>query len=204
MTRFKMMIILRLTILAAVAVGFPAFPEWSVGSMVGFAADQPLSMMQVPPEERQWFRNPDGSCVQCSIGLTGHHCNCPEATTLLWDTPYGPKVRGGSSPSRVAAYCNSRHIRAYNVTGSNTWEWMKWAAKTGRFAAIGAGGNHFQTLYGRDEGRGIWYVENNNSPQRVDEYNEAAFRRLHLASGQWVVVLKRPSPRYPEYVEWWK
>ncbi len=158
----------------------------------------------IPAEVRQWFRNPDGSCVQCSIGMCGVDENCPAAATLLWDTEYGARERGGSGPSRVAAYCDRRHIRAYNITGSSTWDWMKWACATGRSAAIGAGSNHFQTLMGYDSRTGTWYVCNNNSPQKVDEYDEAAFRRLHLASGQWVVILDYPPhPARARYVKWW-
>jgi len=158
-----------------------------------------------PEEVRAWFRNPDGSCVQCSIGMCGVWQNVPSATTLLWDTPYGSRVRGGSNPSRVERYCDARGIPVYNVTGSNTWEWMRWVAKTGRMAAIGAGGSHFQTLVWYSPEKKLWYVCNNNSPTRIDEYTESGFRRLHLASGQWVVVLKTPPPpALPNYVEWWR
>jgi hypothetical protein len=104
----------------------------------------------------------------------------------------------------VADYCKRRGIRAFNITGSNTWEWMEWAAKTGRFAAIGAGTRHFQTEYGRDRNAGLWYVCDNNSPHRIDEYSNERFRRLHLASGQWVVILDGPAPPPPpRYVQWW-
>lgn len=157
--------------------------------------------MDVPADMRAWYRNPDGSCVQCSIGMCGVDQNVPAAATLLWDTKYGPAERGGSWPSRVAGYCRSRGIRAWNVTGETTWEWMAWAVATGRGAAIGAGTAHFQTLVG---GGDSWLVCNNNSTDRIDEYDAAAFRRLHLASGQWVVVLDYPPhPARPEYVVWW-
>ena len=97
-----------------------------------------------------------------------------------------------------------RGMRVYNVTGSTTWDWMKWAAKTGRFAAIGAAANHFQTLYAWDPERNVWYVCDNNSPQQVDEYTWPQFRRLHLSSGQWIVVLDYPpSPAVPRYIPWW-
>lgn len=164
----------------------------------------PANAFDVPAEIRAWFRNPDGSCVQCSIGMCGVDQNNPNAATLLWDTEYGSKVRGGSNPSRVANYCDRRGIKAYNVTGSQTFEWMKWAALTGRGAAIGAGTQHFQTLVGYDPERGKWYVCNNNSPIRIDEYSEAGFRKLHLASGPWVVILEGPPhPARPQYVRWW-
>jgi hypothetical protein len=39
-------------------------------------------MMELPVEVRKWFRNPDGSCVQCSIGMCGTWNNVPAATTL--------------------------------------------------------------------------------------------------------------------------
>lgn len=171
------------------------------------AADPPagIPQMELPTEVRVLFRNPDGSCVQCSNGMVGAHMNVPSLTLLLWDSQYGPAVRGGSSPSRVENYCNSRQIRVYNVTGSGTWEWMRWAARTGRFAAIGAGAAHFQTLYGWDPQRNLWYVCNNNSPSRIDTYTWEDFQRLHLASGQWVVVPDYPpTPVAPRYVAWWQ
>ncbi|MCA9179683.1 MAG: hypothetical protein KDB14_34745 [Planctomycetales bacterium] len=165
---------------------------------------QAQEMMELPVEVRKWFRNPDGSCVQCSIGMCGTWNNVPAATTLLWDTEYGKAVRGGSWPSRVADYCSQRGIRAFNVTGDSTFEWMEWAAKTGRFAAIGAGTRHFQTEYGRDRAAGLWYVCNNNSPHRIDEYTNEGYRHLHLASGKWVVILDGPAPPPPpRYVRWW-
>ena len=98
--------------------------------------------MELPPEYRQWFRNPDGSCVQCSNGMVGMHINRPEWTFLLWDTPYGPAVHGGSWPGRVADYARQRGMHIFNVTGNDyadTRPWMLWAAQTNRFCAIGAG-----------------------------------------------------------------
>lgn len=160
--------------------------------------------MQLPPEVREWFRNPDGSCVQCSIGMCGVWHNVPAATTLLWKTEYGPAVRGGSYPSRVEGYCDSRKIAAYNITGDSTWEWMKWSARTGRMAAIGCARSHFQTLCYYDPKTTHWFVCNNNSPQKIDEYDTSTFRQLHLASGPWVVILKGPAPPpMPTFVDWW-
>lgn len=176
------------------------------GSAIGQTIEPPDPRLAVdlPREIRQWFRNPDGSCVQCSIGMCGVDQNVPAAATLLWDTEYGPRERGGSYPSRVAAYSQRRGIRIYNITGESTFDWMKWAAETGRGAAIGAGRAHFQTLMGYDPRTGTWYVCNNNSPHRIDAYDEATFRRLHLASGQWVVILDYPPhPERPQYVQWW-
>lgn len=161
--------------------------------------------LQFPAEVRAWYRNPDGSCVQCSIGMCGVWQNCPQASTLLWDSDYGPRVRGGSWPSRVEEYSDRRKIPCYNVTGSNTWDWMKWAARNGRMCAIGAGSAHFQTLCWYDPSKDRWYVCNNNSTHRIDEYTWEGFRRLHLASGQWVVILKTPSPpSLPVFVAWWQ
>lgn len=164
----------------------------------------PLLAQDIPAPIRQWYRNPDGSCVQCSIGMCGIDQNVPAASTLLWDTEYGPRERGGSGPSRVASYAKKRGIKIYNVTGSETIEWMKWACRTGRGAAIGAGSSHFQTLMGHDPRTNTWYVCNNNSPQRIDVYSDAGFRRLHAASGPWVVILDYPPhPERPAYVKWW-
>ena len=112
------------------------------------------------------------------IGMCGADQTMSAAATLFWNTEYGPAQRG-SGPSRVAAYCDRRRIRAYNVTGQTTWEWMKWAALTGRGAAIGAGQTIFKTLVGYNATTGTWYVCNNNSPRLIEAYSDAAFRRLH-------------------------
>ena len=103
----------------------------SLGALHSAGAQDDLAV-DLPEEIRRWFRNPDGSCVQCSIGMCGVDQNVPAAATLLWDTEFGPRERGGSYPSRVAAYSQRRGIRIYNVTGQNTWDGMKWAAATGR------------------------------------------------------------------------
>lgn len=153
--------------------------------------------VNLPEDQRVRFRNPDGSCVQCSIGMLGVHQSVPAAEMLLWKSEYGPAERGGSGPSRVSRYCRERGIKVYNVTGSTTWEWMRWACATHRGAAIGAGSSHFQTLVGHDPQSNTWYVCNNNSPTVIDAYSDAAFRRLHLASGQWIVVLDYPAPAKP-------
>ena len=184
---------------------------FAIASPVGLLSAEPLECpdsrlaVDLPKEMRSWFRNgPEGSCVQCSLSMCGVDQNVPAAATLLWDSEYGPRERGGSGPSRVAEYCDRRGIRAYNITGTNTWDWMKWAAATGRGAAIGAEVAHFQTLMGYDSRTGTWYVCNNNSPTRIDAYDEASFRRLHLASGQWVVILDSPPhPERPRYYRWW-
>ncbi|MDX1961826.1 MAG: hypothetical protein SFX18_01655 [Pirellulales bacterium] len=161
-------------------------------------------MMQLPPAVRQWYRNPDGSCVQCSIGMCGVWSNIPAASTLLWNTPYGPAIRGGSWPSRVSDYARRRGIPLYNITGATTLDWLRWAGRTGRFAAMAAGPAHFQTLYGYDPATNSWQVCNNNSPQRIDHYSDAQFRRLHASGGPWVVILDAPaSPAVPQYRRWW-
>lgn len=158
-----------------------------------------------PKKNRVWFRNPDGSCVQCSISLVGLYSNCPQATTLLWDTQYGRAVRGGSWPSRVEDYCEKRGIPAWNITGDSTIEWLEWCGKTGRMAAIGAGSAHFQAFVWHDPVKDLWYVNNNNSPEIIDVYTRDQFKRLHYASGAWIVVLDLPpTPVQPVFTEWWK
>jgi hypothetical protein len=56
--------------------------------------------MELPPDYRAWFKNPDGSCVQCSNGMVGMHINRPEWTFLLWDSPYG----AAAPPPRVVEW----------------------------------------------------------------------------------------------------
>lgn len=174
----------------------------SVGTIDPF---DPRLALQVPQRCLQWYKNPDGSCVQCSIGMCGLDQNVPQAATLLWDTEYGPAERGGSYPSRVTRYANARGIRIYNVTGTPTWDWMTWACANGRGAAIGAGSGHFQTLVGHDRATKTWFVVNNNGDQHVQPYDDPAFRRLHLASGQWCVILDYPpAPAMPRVAAWWE
>jgi hypothetical protein len=178
------------------------------GSAIAQERPTVLTSMQLSPATRGWFRNPDGSCVQCSIGMCGVHCNDINAASLLWDTDYGPAVRGGSWPSRVEKYCDQRGIKAWSVTGATVDEtipWCVWAARTGRFAAIGAGQSHFQTLYGYDPNdQKPWMVCNNNSPQKIDRYSDRDFKQLHAASGPWVVILEKPSSDPPQFNPWWK
>jgi hypothetical protein len=156
----------------------------------------PAPQMDLPVWVRQFYRNPDGSCVQCSIGLCGADQNVPSAASLLWATEFGPAVRGGSDPMRVARYCRDRNIRIYNITGSQTYEWMKWATRNGRGCAIGAGRAHFQTLYAYDDVARVWTVLNNNwrddRPAALKAYTDDEFRQLHEASGRWVVILDYP------------
>jgi hypothetical protein len=164
----------------------------------------PAHGLNVPQEVLQRFKNPDGSCVQCSNGMCGTAMNVPEFASLLEDSEYGKAVRGGSGPSRVAAYAKARGVRIWNITGPTTFEWMRWAAATGRPCAIGAGHNHFQTLKGYDPRRHVWLVVNNNGSQRTQEYDEQAFRSLHLASGHWIVILDYPpEPATPVVRPWW-
>lgn len=177
----------------------------SLGSAWSIDCPDPRLAFDVPTEIRVWYRNLDGSCVQCSNGMIGVDQNVPAFATLLWDSEYGRKERGGSGPSRVARYAQERRVRIYNVTGETTWEWMKWCCRNGRGAAIGAGGSHFQTLVGHDPTTNTWWVCNNNSPKKIDEYTWEQFRRLHLASGEWIVVLDYPPhPIRAEYRAWWR
>lgn len=165
--------------------------------------------LDLPGEVSTWFVNEDGSCVQCALSNCGVWQNCPQASTLLFDSPYGSRVRGGSGPSRVETYADRRGIPLYNVTGSKTWDSMKWAAKTGRMCAIGCFRGHFQTLlwFNPDPADPRpWKVRNNwkSTTAEVAEYTESEFRKHHLASGQWVVILKTPPPPPPAvYLKWW-
>lgn len=168
----------------------------------------PRLLADLPPELRCLFRNPDGSCVQCSIGMCGVDANDPTAYTLLVDSEFGPKVRGGSWPGRVGEYTKQRGTKCWNVTGKETYDAMVWAAESGRRAAIGFKTSHFCTLMDTkvdSRGQRLWYVCDNNTPEQVHEYSDSEFRRLHEASGPWCVILDRPPPPLrPKYVEWWK
>jgi len=183
-----------------------------IGVSAAFAscakAAEPLSQMHLPESVRAEYRNPDGSCVQCSIGMCGSHTGVMEAAYLLEKHAGQPAERGGSWPSRVAEYCDRRGIMAFNVTSDDprkTAEWAKWAAQTGRFAAVGLNRAHFQTVYGYEPGaEKPWLVVDNNSTSRIDRYTHEEFIKRHAASGPWVVILKQASPDPPKVIEWWK
>ena len=64
--------------------------------------------------------------MQCSNGMVGMHINRPEWTFLLWDTPYGPAVHGGSWPGRVADYARQRGMKIFNVTGNSFADTRPW------------------------------------------------------------------------------
>ena len=174
---------------------------------VGRCAAQDLNhALQVPDDIRALHRNVvshrgSGSCVQASGGMCGVKQNIEVVKLLLWDTPdYGPAVRGGSDPQRVAQYCRERGIRIYNITGKGSIEWMKYASRNGLWCAIGAGANHFQTLCYHDPTTNEWHVCNNNEPRVIRKYDDASFRRLHYASGPWVVIFDYPpDPPNPFY-----
>ncbi len=170
-------------------------------------ADQWNPACNLPVEVRSLYRNigyQGGSCVQMSIGMVGADQNVEAAAMLPFDSEYGPAVLGGSGPQRVIAYMAARNIKGWNITGSQTFEWMRWCVRNGRGCAMGAGSSHFQTLWGGQPDYEKWFVCNNNSPQKIDEYSAAEFRRLHLASGPWIVVLDAPpAPKNPRYIKWW-
>lgn len=166
------------------------------------------SSMMLSSESVCWYYNTDGSCVQCSFGMCGVHCKDLNAACILFESPYGKAERGGGWPSRTAGYCDKRGIKAWNVTGwPTTREWAIWCTQTGRFAAIGYFGSHFQTLYAYDpKSDKPWGIMNNwaRSNAKIDWYTEDEFKRQHLNSGPWIVVLERACSDNPEIVEWWK
>ncbi len=151
------------------------------------------------------YGNPDGSCVQLSNGMVGCNNNIIQFSTLPFASDYGKPVRGGSGPSRVASYAAARGVPIWNVTGSSSIEWAKWACRTGRFAAIGFFSGHFQTLYGYEPAtEKPWIILNNWYNKSTTRYSEAEFKRLHLQSGPWIVVPKRATSPPPEIVRWWE
>lgn len=148
------------------------------------------------------YYNPDGSCVQLSIGLSGTIQNVPVAARIPFDSEFGSGIRGGSDPSRVASYMDKRHIQVWQVTGTPTIHWIEWGLRNGRFPAIGLTTRHFQTVYGWDEKTDMFYVCNNQTPKTIDIMPRAKFLQLHHQSGEWIVMLKNVSPSNPKIVNW--
>jgi hypothetical protein len=139
--------------------------------------------------------------------MAGVHHNVPAAEMLLWDSEYGPRVRGGSGPSRVSDYCKARNIPVYNVSGSQTMAWVDWALTTGRYVAITWGSAHMITAVGISADGQTYYVCDNNSPHKISPYSRETFRRYHARyGGGWAVIIKGPRPVAwigPQVVPWW-
>lgn len=166
-------------------------------------------VMTLPFEVQEWFRNPDGSCVQCSNSMLGAQRQDWALATLLYSTHYGRAERGGSGPDRVARYCKERKVEIYNVTGRR-WEdirpWVDWACKTGRFGGIGCFPVHYQTAWGKNAD-GRWYVANNwfGLSDKPYLYNESQMKKHVEDSGAWFVCLVGPpAPIDPFYIQWRK
>jgi hypothetical protein len=162
---------------------------------------EPRDLNHSPPRSiRNWYFNntKPGSCVQCAIGINSvrHHNEAGE--TLFFDTDkFGPAILGPSGPQRVAQYCQERGIPIFNVTGDASLAWLKYAAATGRGAALCFDTDHFQTLMGYDAKAKRWLVCDNRTPWKIDDYSEDDFAAIHRASGLWVVVLDLPAPPPP-------
>ena len=165
-----------------------------------------------PEECRHIYHNESGSCVYMSVGAAGQYQNCPSASYMPFESIYGAECRGGSWPSRFESDARKRGLNAVSVTGSATYEWMRWAVINGRWAACGCGTAHFQTVVGyddagtpEDEDDDSWYVWNCNdvdrAPDTIYKYTDREFKRLHRASGEWCVVLVNIATR-PEYPRW--
>lgn len=177
---------------------------WLVVSCLAIAEDPPPQfpqrpMLQLSKATKELYLNRTGDCVQDSLGMNGASRGNYNAASVVWDTEYGPAQLGGSSPSRVAAYCKARGIPIYNVTGrtvDDTIPYAEWAMRNGRGAAIGYFGNHFQYLIGRDYQRNTWRVQNNwpGTFEQSYEHTPAQFRANHAASGPWLVIIKGPPP----------
>ncbi len=166
----------------------------------------PGQAVDLPADQRLRFANRDGSCVQCSIGLLGVWQNVPAAETLLWDSEYGPAVRGGAVPSRVREYCRRRGIEAHVVT-RDVMPWIEWAVRTRRGAAVawvgrnGVKKNHMVVVAGiSDDGRfGVW---DGNRPAAIRWVERAVFQR---SVGGWCVILDAPpGPGVAKVVRWWE
>lgn len=159
----------------------------------------------VPSDQRARMRNPDGSCVQCSLAIAGiHHIN-KNAEMLLWNSEYGHAERGGSWPSRVDRYAKERGLEVWNITG-DTIKWIEWALSTNRYAAVGFDRNHFQTAVGMSEDRQIFYVVDNNKTNVIQEVSRKQFIYRHQLSGEWCIILKGSAPPPwvgPELIKWW-
>jgi hypothetical protein len=141
-------------------------------------------------------QNGQGSCVQASLSMVGLHQNVPAAECLLRSDPeYGPPELGGSYPSRVAAYAARRGMAIYNVEGSDTLQWIDWALRNGRYAAITYGRAHMIIATGMTPDGSRYQIVDNNYPTEPRWVSRDVFVREHRGyAGGWTVILDTPAP----------
>lgn len=168
---------LSLILAACISAAEPA-PIWSIA----------------PPDLTRRYRNPDGSCVYCSIGIAGvHHLN-DNAAQILWNSKYGHACRGGSNPNRVQHDANRRQLPIWNVEG-DTWPWIEWALRSNRYVAVTLTPEHMQTAVAISNDGNTVYVIDNNSPTKVTPWSRDRFLREHTRhGGGWAVILQGPKP----------
>ncbi len=175
--------------------------------ILAFCAKVPGQQIDLPADQRARFANRDGSCVQCAIGMLGVWQNVPAAELLLWDSEFGPAVRGGAVPGRVREYCRSRGIDVHVVVG-DVVAWVEWACRTRRGAAVawvGRGGvrkNHMVTVVGMSDDRRRFAICDSNRPATIRWMDRPAFEK---SVGGWAVILDAPpGPGTARVVAWWE
>lgn len=173
---------------------------------VAFAALSALDQ-SMPEAQRVRYRNPDGSCVWCSIGMTGVQAANANAASILWNSEYGPAERRGAWPERVAEAARKRGLPIYNVQGQATEPWLDWALATGRWAGVTYWQAHMVAAAGMSEdGRTIRICDNNSPWKFQDMPREVFYQRHRVHGGGWAVILQGPPPIpwiAPPQIAWW-
>ncbi len=106
-----------------------------------------------------------------SVCVVSHKCSSSLHAVVenrIWSSGFAWFLAG-----RVAGYCQSRGIKAYNVTGGGTTKIYAICCSHWTLRRDWSGYYTLQTLYGwdnkgtADERDDVWYVCNNQSPERL-------------------------------------
>lgn len=176
------------------------------------SAQQPSLPYLMPDAQFERYRNyanhnGEGSCVWMSMGMAGSHSHVVAGEYMPFESEYGRKENGGAGPQDVARACAERGISAYNIEGSATVQWVEWALRTGRYAAISYGRAHMIAAVGISPDGATFYIRDNNRPSVTQAVRRDEFiRQLRLYTGGWAVVYDAPPPppwSRPAITQYW-
>ena len=148
-------------------------------------------VIDIPAEQRQ--RNPDGSCVHCSLVTTFNQ-------QRLYDTAdaWFAKYRGGESSGGLRRKLTAEGILFADTTSGDV-KFIDWAVRTRRGCLVNDKRGHVRTLMGIDQagtpGARAFVQDNNGSATKLYVYGREEWLSMWKSRGGWAAVpLGDPQP----------